>query len=136
MAGRVLYIDLDTVVADCLDDIAGYAGPFAVLSAEGMANERRPGGLNSSVMSWDASSEVNTVQPVHDLLKEAYAVVSEPNQPRRRCLTLQSIPGRPVPVHLHGLSPCSQVSTVPQKQGACSLGKPKRRQQDSNNHHN
>ncbi|CAM9433570.1 unnamed protein product, partial [Ectocarpus fasciculatus] len=91
LAGRVLYIDLDTVVADSLDDIAGYAGPFAVLSAEGMANERRPGGLNSSVMSWDASSEVNTVQPVHDLLKEAYAVVSEPNQPRRRCLTLQSV---------------------------------------------
>ncbi|CAM9942893.1 unnamed protein product [Ectocarpus sp. 12 AP-2014] len=76
LAGRVVYIDLDTVIADSLDDIAGYAGPFAVLSAEGMANERRPGGLNSSVMSWDAGSEVNTVQPVHDLLKEAYAVVT------------------------------------------------------------
>ncbi|CAN0520901.1 unnamed protein product, partial [Ectocarpus sp. 8 AP-2014] len=69
LAGRVVYMDLDTVIAGSLDEIAGYAGPFAVLSAEGMANERRPGGLNSSVMSWDAGREVNTVQPVHDLLK-------------------------------------------------------------------
>lgn len=105
MAGRVLYIDLDTVIADSLDDIAGYAGPFAVLSAKGMANERRPEGLNSSIMSWDAGNEVSTVQPVHDLLKEAYAVVSVPNQPRRRCLTLQSVPGRPVPFNSRTLPP-------------------------------
>lgn len=116
-----MYIDLDTVIADSLDDIAGYAGPFAVLSAEGMANERRPGGLNSSVMSWDAGSEMDTVH-VHDLLKEAYAVVSMPNQPRRGCSTLQSVFRAAqylltaVPVHLPWVSSVVTVSTTP-KQG-------------------
>lgn len=76
MAGRVLYLDLDTVVVGSLGDVAGYSGTFAALSVEGMANELRPTGLNSSVMSWDASREAPTVRAVHGLLKEAYAVVS------------------------------------------------------------
>lgn len=76
MVGRVLYLDLDTVLSGSLDDIAGYSGSFAALSVEGMSNERRPTGLNSSVMSWDAGREATTVQAVHGLLKEAYKVVS------------------------------------------------------------
>lgn len=76
MAGRVLYLDLDTVITGSLDDLAGYSGPFAALSVEEMANERRPTGLNSSVMCWDAGREAPAVQPVHDLLKDAYEVVS------------------------------------------------------------
>lgn len=79
MAGRVLYLDLDTIITGSLDDIAGYSGPFAALSVKEMANERRPAGLNSSVMSWEAGREAPAVQPVHDLLKEAYEVVSKLN---------------------------------------------------------
>lgn len=76
MAGRVLYLDLDTVITGSLDDLAGYSGPFAALSVEDMANERRPDGLNSSVMCWDAGKEAPAVQAIHDLLKDNYEVVS------------------------------------------------------------
>ncbi|CAN0312267.1 unnamed protein product [Pylaiella littoralis] len=76
LAGRVLYLDLDTVVVGSLGDVAGYSGTFAALSVEGMVNELRPTGLNSSVMSWDASREAPTVRAVHGLLKEAYAVIT------------------------------------------------------------
>lgn len=76
LQGRVLYLDLDTVITGCLEDIAAYSGPFAALSVAGMANERRPVGLNSSVMSWDAGRE-KSVQAVYDLLQEAYMPVSE-----------------------------------------------------------
>lgn len=73
--GRVLYIDLDTVVSGPLDDLAGYRGPFAALSVEGMANERRPLGVNSSVMSWDTGGDKD-VGVIHDLLQEAHSAVS------------------------------------------------------------
>lgn len=76
LAGRILYLDLDTVVTGSLDDLAGYSGPFAALSVEEMTNERRRAGLNSSVMCWDADREAAAVQPVHDMLKDAYEVVS------------------------------------------------------------
>ena len=79
--GRVLYIDLDTVVTGSLEDIAGYSGPFATLSAQGMANERRPSGLNSSVMSWEAGSKT-APGVAYDLLREAYGVVSSRRLPR------------------------------------------------------
>lgn len=44
---RVLYFDLDTLIRGSLDDIAGYAGRFAVL-------DRMPYGLASGVMAWEA----------------------------------------------------------------------------------
>lgn len=75
LQGRVLYIDLDTVIAGSLEDIAGYSGPFAALSAEGMANERRPSGINSSVMSWEAGSQAGP-GVAYRLLEGAYRVVS------------------------------------------------------------
>lgn len=78
------------MIAGSLDDLAGYCGPFAALSVEGMANERRPAGLNSSVMCWDADREAPSVRAIHDLLEDAYEVVSwvelSPNQ--RACLGL------------------------------------------------
>ncbi|CAM9098666.1 unnamed protein product [Scytosiphon promiscuus] len=78
LTGRVLYIDLDTVIVGSLEDVAGYTGPFAALSAEGMANERRQTGLNSSVMSWDAGvkGDAGAVRVVYGLLREAYSVVT------------------------------------------------------------
>lgn len=46
---RVLYFDLDTVITGPLDEIANYKGPFAILR-----DVYRPGGLQSSVMAWEA----------------------------------------------------------------------------------
>lgn len=46
---RVLYFDLDTVITGPLDDIAAYAGEFAILR-----DAYRPEGLQSSVMAWEA----------------------------------------------------------------------------------
>ena len=54
LAGRVLYIDLDTVVVGALDELAGFDGAFGTLATDGMVNERRAGGYNSSVMMWTA----------------------------------------------------------------------------------
>lgn len=70
----MLYIDLDTVIAGSLDDVADYSGPFAALSVAGMANERRCTGINSSVMSWDAGEKA-TVAAVYSVLQEGYSVV-------------------------------------------------------------
>lgn len=83
LAGRVLYIDLDTVIVGSLEDVAGYAGPFVALSVRNMANERRETGLNSSVMSWDAGEGANfvAVQAVYSLLREAYKVVGVEHLP-------------------------------------------------------
>jgi hypothetical protein len=46
---RVLYFDLDTVITGPLDAIAAYTGDFAILK-----DAYRPGGLQSSVMAWEA----------------------------------------------------------------------------------
>ena len=53
LPGRVMYFDLDSVVTGPLDVLAAYRGPFATLATDGMENERRVGGYNSSVMLWD-----------------------------------------------------------------------------------
>jgi hypothetical protein len=46
---RVLYFDLDTAITGPLDAIAAYRGPFAILT-----DVYRQGGLQSSVMGWEA----------------------------------------------------------------------------------
>ncbi|MFO1183593.1 MAG: FkbM family methyltransferase [Bauldia sp.] len=46
---RVLFLDLDTVIAGRLDEIAAYDGPFAILR-----DFLRPRGWQSSVMAWPA----------------------------------------------------------------------------------
>jgi hypothetical protein len=64
----VVYVDLDSVVLGPLDELAAFdttamlVGPaknipsslFGTLGTEGMVNERRAGGINSSVMCWRA----------------------------------------------------------------------------------
>lgn len=81
LTGRVLYIDLDTVISGPLDDIAAFSGPFAALSVAGMINERRSTGTNSSVMCWDAVGAGGALRlnAIYDLLEDAYAIVSGPN---------------------------------------------------------
>ena len=48
LTGKVLYLDLDTVILDSLDFIAGYAGDFAILR-----DFYRPEGYGSGVMLWN-----------------------------------------------------------------------------------
>ena len=55
LVGKILYIDLDTVITGSLADIASYDGPFATLSTNEMANEKRNEGYNSSIVIWNAS---------------------------------------------------------------------------------
>lgn len=47
--GRCLYLDLDTVIAGSLDDIASYEGEFA-----GLSDFYHPDRFASGVMAWDA----------------------------------------------------------------------------------
>jgi hypothetical protein len=53
LSGKVLYIDLDTVITGSLEEIASYEGAFATLSTDGMANEQRVRGYNSSIVIWN-----------------------------------------------------------------------------------
>lgn len=48
---QVLFIDLDTVIVDNFDDVAGYDGEFAILR-----DWYRPWGLGSCLMSWKAGT--------------------------------------------------------------------------------
>jgi hypothetical protein len=60
-----LYIDLDTVVVGSLDamleKLCSRNSFFATLGTEGMVNERRSSGLNTSVMLWKSSVELAPV---------------------------------------------------------------------------
>lgn len=49
---RILYFDLDTVIAGPLDEIAKYEGYFGILR-----DFYRPKGLQSSVMAWEANQQ-------------------------------------------------------------------------------
>lgn len=50
--GRVLYLDLDTVIVGDLSDLAGYAGDFAMLN-----DFLRPERPASGVMAWEAECD-------------------------------------------------------------------------------
>ena len=56
LSGRVIYVDLDTVLVSSLNALASFRGLFATLGTDDFKNEGRSGGLNSSVMLWNASS--------------------------------------------------------------------------------
>lgn len=49
LGDQVLYFDLDTIIVDCIDDIASYRGQFAILR-----DFLRPHGYGSAAMSWQA----------------------------------------------------------------------------------
>ena len=59
--GRVLYLDLDTLIVSALDDVVDFPAPFALAPHTGTFNGRD--GLlvvkrfNSSVMVWDAGTQ-------------------------------------------------------------------------------
>jgi tetratricopeptide (TPR) repeat protein len=71
LRGRVMYIDLDTVITGPLDlALAGYKGTFATMSTDGMLNEQRSDGYNSSVMLWDADE--GSCNLIYEVLAEHY----------------------------------------------------------------
>ena len=56
LSGRVLYLDLDTVLVGSLEPLRAYTGRFATLSTKGFdAEEGFVDGYNTSVLLWDAS---------------------------------------------------------------------------------
>ena len=71
--GRILYLDLDTVIIDTysMTPLAAYTGPFATLSTQGFdAEEGYVDGYNTSVMVWDASGGVGeSLRVLHDALR-------------------------------------------------------------------
>ena len=73
LEGRVLYIDLDTVIIDtyCMASLAAYDGPFATLSSRGFdAEEGYVDGYNTSVMVWEASGQVGeALRVLHDAVR-------------------------------------------------------------------
>ncbi|KAH8060065.1 hypothetical protein JL722_5022 [Aureococcus anophagefferens] len=75
LEGRVLYVDLDTVVCGPLAGLAAYGGDsVALLGTDDLANENRSGGYNSSLMVWTAPA----LAEIYDLVAEpgAYAALS------------------------------------------------------------
>ncbi|KAH8094982.1 hypothetical protein JL720_2251 [Aureococcus anophagefferens] len=75
LEGRVLYVDLDTVVCGPLAGLAAYGGDsVALLGTDDLANENRSGGYNSSLMVWTAPA----LSEIDDLVAEpgAYAALS------------------------------------------------------------
>lgn len=132
LKGRVLYIDLDTVVAGSLDDIAGFRGSFATLSAAGMANERRASGMNSSVMAWDAG-DLGALFDTHGILQDAFEVVRGrvPDAPSPCCrVVVLEASGDAVvfvdPRVLARVVPCVSVSCFVQGVIAAARGDPSR----------
>lgn len=64
--GRVLYLDLDMLIIDNIDEFASQKSPFILLDAWGKGTKKTEDGLsiykyNSSVMSFEANSEKPTV---------------------------------------------------------------------------
>eukprot|EP00939_MAST-03C_sp_MAST-3C-sp1_P000789 g789.t1 len=60
LTGRILYIDLDTILVGPLDPVLDFRGRFATLSTDNFLNEGRVGGLNSSVMLWRADPSASS----------------------------------------------------------------------------
>uniref|UniRef100_K3WAD1 Uncharacterized protein n=1 Tax=Globisporangium ultimum (strain ATCC 200006 / CBS 805.95 / DAOM BR144) TaxID=431595 RepID=K3WAD1_GLOUD len=62
-----LYMDLDTVIVDCIDDLLAWTPPedvMALLTTDHMTNEQRQNGFNSSLMMWrnEAASDNNNTE--------------------------------------------------------------------------
>jgi hypothetical protein len=59
--GRIVYIDLDSVIVGDLSALAAYAGPFAMLS-----DFLRPERPASGVMAWDADADADAPRAIWD----------------------------------------------------------------------
>ena len=52
LSGRMLYIDLDTVITGSLNDLARYDGVFAVMGTADLECEKAKDGYNTSIIAW------------------------------------------------------------------------------------
>ncbi|CAM9785643.1 unnamed protein product [Chrysoparadoxa australica] len=75
LTGRIVYIDLDTVITGSLERICSYSGPFATLAPAGMVNESRQVGYNSSVVVWNTEI-AGGCRAIYSSLQEGYAQVT------------------------------------------------------------
>lgn len=64
--GRLLYIDLDTVITGSLNDLARYRGTFAVMGTSDLECEKAKDGYNTSIIAWHS-----------DFGKEIYGVLKK-----------------------------------------------------------
>lgn len=55
LTGRLLYIDLDSVITGSLDDLGRYSGAFALMSTREIYCEKAKDGYNSSIIAWHTS---------------------------------------------------------------------------------
>ena len=73
LTGRILYLDLDTVIVGDMSSLRSYTGPFATLSTEGFdAEEGYVDGYNTSAMLWEAgpsSDAGRALRVLHDSLR-------------------------------------------------------------------
>jgi hypothetical protein len=71
LTGRLLYIDLDSVITGSLDDLGSYRGVFALMSTKEIYCEKAKDGYNSSIIAWHSSFG----QPIYDSLRRYYKYV-------------------------------------------------------------
>lgn len=68
LEGRLLYIDLDTVITGSLTALAQYRGAFAVMGTSDLECEKAKDGYNTSIISWDS----NFGKEIYSVLKKYY----------------------------------------------------------------
>jgi tetratricopeptide (TPR) repeat protein len=75
LQGRILYIDLDTVVTESMNQMAAYRGDFAILSTKGIDNEGKDfsNGYNSSILMWSAGS--HKLSNICEVLREHFTLI-------------------------------------------------------------
>jgi tetratricopeptide (TPR) repeat protein len=73
--GRILYIDLDTVITGSMNEMAMYRGDFAILSTNGIDNEGKDfsNGYNSSILMWNANNKKLT--SICEVLRQDFELV-------------------------------------------------------------
>lgn len=76
LSGRVVYIDLDTVIIGDPDELFSYNGRFGILSTNGLDNEGKEfvDGYNSSLMLWNGS-DVVLHEAVYNILAYHFTLV-------------------------------------------------------------
>ncbi|CAG9328941.1 unnamed protein product [Blepharisma stoltei] len=55
LEGRLVYIDLDTVITGSLNDLLSYPGVFAVMGTSDIACEKEKNSYNTSIIAWHSS---------------------------------------------------------------------------------
>jgi len=66
LTGRIMFLDLDSIICGSLDDMAKYRGPFALLGTGDIYCEKAKNGYNSSIILWDA----NIGRPIFEVLNQ------------------------------------------------------------------